>query len=154
MPRITEPATSARALSFVVPGEAQPQGSMRGYTVPRKGGRVGVRVTSQNERALKPWRTLVATCGRNERVRANRILETYPVRVFVTFVLPRKSHPDRTRVHHVMKPDLDKLVRALFDGLTGSVFVDDKQVVALAAGKVYTTGTEQPHTVVSIVRVD
>ncbi|MGH7347333.1 MAG: RusA family crossover junction endodeoxyribonuclease [Candidatus Rokuibacteriota bacterium] len=36
-----------------------------------------------------------------------------------------------------MKPDLDKLVRAVLDACTALAFVDDGQVVALNAGKEY-----------------
>ena len=35
----------------------------------------------------------------------------------------------------VQRPDLDKLIRSTLDGLTGAVFVDDSQVVAVHASK-------------------
>lgn len=37
----------------------------------------------------------------------------------------------------VTKPDLDKLVRAVLDALTGVLYVDDAQVVGFTAGKRY-----------------
>lgn len=37
--------------------------------------------------------------------------------------------------HMVQKPDLDKLLRALNDGLTGIAFHDDSQVVYIKATK-------------------
>lgn len=44
---------------------------------------------------------------------------------------PKRDHwPDR-------RPDLDKLGRALLDALTGIVFLDDAQVVALDPTKEY-----------------
>jgi hypothetical protein len=36
-----------------------------------------------------------------------------------------------------VRPDLDKLVRAVLDALTGPVLADDGQVVLLSAGKFY-----------------
>jgi crossover junction endodeoxyribonuclease RusA len=35
----------------------------------------------------------------------------------------------------VKRPDLDKLVRGVFDALTGVCFTDDSRIVALQAGK-------------------
>jgi Holliday junction resolvase RusA-like endonuclease len=37
----------------------------------------------------------------------------------------------------VKKPDIDKLLRALLDGLTGIVWVDDSQVVCCVVNKAY-----------------
>ena len=36
-----------------------------------------------------------------------------------------------------MKPDLDKLIRAVLDGLTGVAYVDDSQVILIQATKTY-----------------
>lgn len=45
----------------------------------------------------------------------------------------RKSAP----VHHLKKPDLDKLTRAALDPLTGLLWRDDSQVIALHPTKSY-----------------
>ena len=70
-----------------------------------------------------------------------------PVRVSVAFRMPRpKGH--RTKrgllreaapLHPTVAPDLDKLLRLVFDALTGLAFGDDARVVAVIASKGYAT---------------
>lgn len=60
-----------------------------------------------------------------------------PVAVRARFALPRpRSRPKRDHWPD-RRPDLDKLGRALLDALTGIVFLDDAQVVALDPTKEY-----------------
>ena len=49
------------------------------------------------------------------------------------FVVP----PASTRIHPTVKPDLDKLLRATLDALTGIAYDDDSQVIEVRALKVY-----------------
>ena len=71
-----------------------------------------------------------------------------PVGVTVTFSIPRpKNHYGTGRNAEVKKdsapsapakpPDIDKLGRAVLDGMTGAVFRDDAQVVSLHLMKVW-----------------
>ena len=73
---------------------------------------------------------------------------TGPVDVTVGFHFPRpKSHygtgknaghvKDSAPDHHITRPDIDKLLRALLDGMTGVVFKDDSQVAEIVARKYY-----------------
>ena len=56
----------------------------------------------------------------------------------MTFTLPRpRSVPVHKRPRPKVRPDLDKLVRALLDALQGIAFIDDAQVVRLEAVKEY-----------------
>jgi Holliday junction resolvase RusA-like endonuclease len=41
------------------------------------------------------------------------------------------------REHPTVPPDLDKLIRAVLDGLTAIAYVDDSQVVEIYAKKIY-----------------
>ena len=60
-----------------------------------------------------------------------------PVMVDLRFALPRpKSLPKRV-LHHVKKPDLDNLAKAVKDALRGIVYNDDSQVVCLKVSKAY-----------------
>lgn len=72
---------------------------------------------------------------------------TQPVRLDLEFRFHRpKAHfingdgqrlkPDATATH-TSKPDVDKLIRAVLDGLTGALYADDNQVVSVNAEKVY-----------------
>lgn len=50
--------------------------------------------------------------------------------------MPRpKALGDREAPPMIQRPDIDKLCRAVLDGLTGVVFKDDSQVVSLYALK-------------------
>ena len=63
-----------------------------------------------------------------------------PVRLFAEFSLqPPASIPKYKRgwLPHSKKPDVDKLLRALCDALTGIVWVDDSQVSVCALNKGY-----------------
>lgn len=48
---------------------------------------------------------------------------------------------------HVKKPDIDNLVKTVFDAMNGSVLADDSQVSTLIASKYY---SDEPKIVVSI----
>jgi Holliday junction resolvase RusA-like endonuclease len=53
------------------------------------------------------------------------------------FVLPRPKNLPKRVVHHLKKPDLDNLVKAVKDALTGLLYARDSQVVTLTATKKY-----------------
>lgn len=48
-----------------------------------------------------------------------------------------KPKSAKKRVHVVVKPDIDKLARAILDAGTGILYGDDSQVVSLSASKRY-----------------
>ena len=105
-----------------VPGEAQPKGSTRAYIV--KG---HARVTADNKNT-KPWQAIVAAFVRAATGPTIAIPEG-PVALGMEFVLKRRAaEPKRVTPPHTRKPDLDKLARAVMDGLKGLVYADDNQV--------------------------
>jgi Holliday junction resolvase RusA-like endonuclease len=66
------------------------------------------------------------------------------LRLEVIFVMPRpKNHYGRRGLKpkapfwHNCRPDCGKLVRALEDALTGTIWKDDAQVVQVIASKIY-----------------
>lgn len=149
--------TTARAIvmagstgmRFYIPGLPQPQGSARAFVVAGK-----ARITSDNPK-VKSWRVDA------KRVFQERITkpECGPVRVNAVFEFARpKGHFGSGRnAHlvresapktHTVKPDVDKLARALLDAGTGTLWRDDAQVVSLTVGKRY---AEQPGTWVEVV---
>jgi Holliday junction resolvase RusA-like endonuclease len=129
-----------------VRGLPAPQGSKR---------HVGGGRTVEQSKAVGPWREAV-------RAETQRVLDwnwepgrgplTGPVRVALTFKMARpKSHFGTGRNAGNVKlgapkrpagqPDLDKLARAVLDGLTaGGAWKDDSQVVMLVAEKLYGAG--------------
>lgn len=55
------------------------------------------------------------------------------------------------RVPKVTRPDIDNYLKALLDGLNGSVFEDDAQLVELAGSKFYAAKGEDPHIQVEVM---
>lgn len=113
-------------VAFFIPGTPVPQGSKTAFVV---GGRAVV--TDQNRSTLKPWRATVATYASEQARTFNS-----PVAVTLRFTMPR---PQKPRWHvPAVKPDIDKLVRAMLDGLTeGGLIADDARVVDLHATEIY-----------------
>ncbi|WP_246816891.1 RusA family crossover junction endodeoxyribonuclease [Corynebacterium sp. HMSC08A12] len=107
-------------------GTPAAQGSKTAYN---RGGRC---VLVETSKKLKPWREQVA-----------KQAATYyqqplggAVSLTAVFIMPRtKAMGTKPAPHMVQKPDLDKLLRALNDGLTGIAFHDDSQVVEIKATK-------------------
>ena len=125
---------------FIVNGTPAAQGSKRAFVVK------GRAVMVDADKKLKPWRQAVTDAAAEER--GDNPLFMGPVRVRVRFVFPRpKSHYGTGRNAEVLKPnaplfvdkkpDIDKLLRAIFDALTGVVFKDDSQVTTVESSKVY-----------------
>jgi Holliday junction resolvase RusA-like endonuclease len=117
-------------LAFRVDGVPVPQGSkVAGVT---KGGRPYLR--DSNPAGLAAWRKAISAAARSAY---DGVQLTGPVVVHVEFafvrgVTVRRDHPS-------VKPDIDKLCRAVLDGIgdAGTVWGDDSQVVTLRGHKVY-----------------
>ena len=112
--------------SFFVEGTPAPQGSKSGFI---RGGRV---VLVESSKKVKPWREAV---GAKARESVGELLDG-PLVLDVVFVMPRpKALGDKPAPPMVQRPDLDKLLRSTCDGLTGSAYQDDSQVVTIHAHK-------------------
>jgi Holliday junction resolvase RusA-like endonuclease len=121
-------------LAFVVPGVAQTKGSFRSPAA-------GV-VTDDNPRT-KPWQGRVAAAARTAMGGGGMPPIEGPVILTLRFYLPKP----RTRriLDATSKPDLDKLVRAVKDGLTqAKLYGDDAQVVEVIAQKAFAAGPHDP----------
>lgn len=115
-------------------GTPTPQGSMtcKAKHVTR------ANLQPSNETELKKWRALVAKAGRALPVTG--LVGPLGVEVTLTVARPKTvtrdwPHQKANRSGH--GGDIDKLARAVLDGLTGTVFGDDAQVVELTARKCY-----------------
>jgi crossover junction endodeoxyribonuclease RusA len=118
----------SRSVSFVVEGLPAPQGSKicrcRG-TKPN--------MWNDNEKTLRPWRAKVAEAAEQHRV---SWIRQSPLCVRLVFQLPAPKHATNGDWAPT-RPDIDKLARAVLDALTGSVLIDDAQVVDLRIRKRY-----------------
>lgn len=123
-------------LEFFVAGVPIPQGSMR---APRAG------VVISDNAKLKPWRRDVAVEAKIA-ARTSRLPEPSagPCEVYLTFwmkppayVAKRMAREERGHPPCCVRPDVDKLTRAVFDALTDVLWVDDQQVYLVTAVKRY-----------------
>jgi crossover junction endodeoxyribonuclease RusA len=94
--------------------------------------RPGVMIHSRAE-DLALWRADIA---RNAKLNGyNPVAGGVAVEINFIFLRPKSVSREMPWV----KPDLDKLIRAILDGLTGVAYEDDCQVVTIKASKHYGT---------------
>src|SRR5262245_42268183 len=103
-------------------------------------------IIEKNSRT-RVWQDAIAL---QARLQARGELFTGAVALSVVFYLPRPVSLPRRVVLPVKKPDLDKLLRTVFDSLTGIVVKDDAQIVEVSASKVYVLGSAVPRALITI----
>lgn len=135
------------SMRFSVLGEAKPKGSTRAFYNAKSKKTVTVGANA----GTKAWEQRVATEAQ-KAVLENGIFFTkeQPVHITILFYLPRPKSMSPKVSAHVKRPDLDKLVRAVLDGMTGIVYVDDSQVVQLNTLKDYSHPDSPPRAEISI----
>lgn len=129
-------------VSFFCPGQPVSQGSKR---VGRQG-----QIYESSSKKLKVWRETIGVYARSVMQQLRQGPYEGPVELYLEFRFARPdSHMNLSRAlrstapeKHIFKPDLDKLVRAVLDSLTGIVYEDDRQVVHLFADKAWVTEKE------------
>ena len=70
-------------------------------------------------------------CGAKMAARA------VPISISLTFVFEKPRSERKNALHKTTKPDLDKLLRATLDALTGIAYVDDSQVTECRVAKMF-----------------
>lgn len=134
------------SVSLRVDGVPVQQGSMNAYI---RGGRA-VLVHAKNK-ALALWRDKVATETRAAALAAGWELPLdEPVKVFVVFYMPRPKTVKRALPS--TKPDLDKLLRAVGDGLGDGVVKDDSRIVGWYVEEFYDDGRDGPCAEIRLMR--
>jgi len=136
----------SRPVSFDVHGHPQTQGSKKSFAWTDKvTGKARSSMVESAGDKLKSWRTMVSDKAR-EAMDGAPMMEG-PVMVWAVFSFIRpKSHYGTGRnagklkastaiPFPVTKGDLDKLMRAIGDGMTKIVYRDDKQICQLNIGK-------------------
>ena len=118
-------------MAFQVFGDPVPQGSKRAFVVKNR-----AVVVDDNKAPLRSWRSAIVDAARAEL--NGEAPDIGPVRVTLMFFLRQPQRP-KAGVP-ITKPDVDKLARAVLDGMTDAgVFRDDSQVTTLTVRKRYTT---------------
>lgn len=116
---------------FEVDGIPVAQGSKNAWVNPRTNKAV---MFDQGAAKLKPWRGQIAQAARESFTGTERIEGAVLLVVVFRFVRPKSVKRERPTV----KPDLDKIWRALMDGITDSgIWRDDAQVTDAHVKKVY-----------------
>jgi len=129
-----------------VHGIPAPQGSKRHVG----GGRM-----VEQSRAVGPWREAVRTETQRalDKQRLAGFEARVPVMVEITFWLARPKSAPKSLTIPVKRPDVDKLARAVLDGLVaGGAFADDSQVFHLTARKLFAdlSATRSPGCTITI----
>ena len=173
-------------IRFFVPGDAIPKGSMSGFPrdagpCPKckgagcrgsrscfGGRRVAVAVHDDGDKALEAWQGMVrvhAVSARNA-AGARMIERPHAVEVSMVFLRDRPGAHTTTRGAlsaegmrmplPTVKPDLDKLQRAVGDGLTqatargllGAIAEDDAQICVAQTAKIYAPAGAKPGVII------
>jgi crossover junction endodeoxyribonuclease RusA len=165
---ITAPA-GARSLTFTVDGDPQTKGSAKGFvlwphveaavaTFRKTGRKIAPRaiITNDNPNA-KHWQETVmdaAIAARRTGPLVAGELMAGAVVVDLVFYLTRPQKIRSSIVSHTTRPDVDKLARCVLDGLTGVVYADDGQVVAIRLAKQYAPIDGRPGVTITITEAD
>jgi Holliday junction resolvase RusA-like endonuclease len=126
-------------VQFTVFGVPQPQGSTRAFMA---GGRPIITSSNKN---LGQWRQLISDVSQKYAT-----MHEGAVWVHLEFILPRPKSLAKKQTRHTKRPDVDKLIRAVCDSLTGIMWHDDSQVVEVWARKFYCHPDDDPQPCVRI----
>ena len=141
-------------IELTVLGVPAPQGSKSAVV---RGGRAvlieGASTTGRQKH--QAWREAVAWQARTAVLKHGPVDDDVPVRVSMTFWMPKpKSRPKRARWAD-RKPDLDKLQRSTLDGLSdGGLVRHDSRVVEIVASKRYAVGSQPTGVVITVQVLD
>jgi crossover junction endodeoxyribonuclease RusA len=132
---------SLKLIRFFVEGLPAPQGSKK---------HIGHGRMIEVSKNVGPWRQRIAIEASNA-MKHSQPLFTGHTKATLDFVLPRpKNAPKDREMNAAKRPDIDKLVRACLDAITGSVIVDDSQITRLMATKRVAALGEVPGVLVTI----
>lgn len=132
-------------IAFTVYGIAAGKGSTTARFVPERG-----RTFTHSPKSTQNWERLVKDVAQ-QHVPLDGLLDG-PLQMQLRFYLPKpKSAPKRRRTWPDKKPDLDKLIRAVGDALTGIVYTDDARIVTITASKDYSV---TPRVEIAVYPVD
>lgn len=119
--------------NFTVYGVPQPQGSTRSF-IPK--GWTRPIITSDNLK-MKPWRQELANTAilAMKEACAQKAAREIPIAIELLFFFDKPVPAKKSASFKTTKPDLDKLLRAGLDGLTGIAYEDDSQVCECKVSK-------------------
>ena len=136
--------------------------NVEGTPVPKARARVVMRGKypgAYTPQKSKNYETIVADAARLAMNEAGLSMTSEPCGVSLIFSLPIPKSASKKQVKcmsngekmHIKKPDLDNLIKQVFDAMNGIVWCDDSQVVSVTAIKVY---SEVPSASIRIVGIN
>ena len=111
---------------YTILGIPKPQGRPRFF---RRGNFVG----TYDPKESRQYKENVSA----QLVSQGPVLLDGPIGAKVDFFLPRPKTLPKKVVHHIKKPDVDNLIKGVFDACKGILWHDDTQVVFLSCSKYY-----------------
>jgi len=134
-------------VSFTVPGEPVAQGRPRITTI-------NGRARAFDPKKSRSYKAVVSDRAENAMKCRAPIEGAVDLSVTAYFTCPKSRHRKRTpraQEPRVQRPDIDNVVKAIKDAMTGIVWLDDSQVVRLQALK-FTAAQGEPPKVEVIAR--
>ena len=107
----------------------------------------GRAITTNDNPKNKSWAKVVGF--KAKEFKASDSPWSGPLQLTLIFRMRILKKMPKGRTLPIVKPDLDKVTRSVLDALTGILYVDDAQIIALAASKEY---AEQPGVYVELTR--
>jgi len=122
-------------LEWFAPGIPRPKGSKQMFLGKNKAGH-SYGVMREDSRGMGAWREVVAWSAKAAMVEIHHPgwSDREPVALSLEFIFKRTKHPPANQYPPI---DLDKLLRTVFDALTGVIYADDKQVMYVEMTKRY-----------------
>lgn len=150
---VTLSITRSEVVEFWVAGLPKPQGSKRAFVNPKTKRAV---LTESAGAPLKDWRHDVKAFAIDAMVGKQMVVQPRGVHLSVEFVMPRPTSLPRNKPTPlaVKRPDLDKLVRAICDSLTGVVYADDSQAISHDVWKRIAEIGEQPGANIAVTALE
>jgi crossover junction endodeoxyribonuclease RusA len=151
-PALSGSILASRSVLFTAFGKPAQMGSKKGFVV---NGRAVL--VNTNDKAKKNWSSSVAAAAA-QAMRGGQLFDG-PVSVSVEFYFARPmSHfgsgknasvlKSSAPEYHAQSPDLDKLLRAVNDAMTGIVYRDDRQICLIVGNRFWTQEQERAEIVV------
>jgi len=142
--------------TFLIPARGVPKGSTHAF----KSKHSNKIITQQNgANALYAYQYLVSLGARQRGVKP--LDNSVSIKIRYNFARPQSHYIGNKREkglkasapkYYAQTPDIDKLDRAVLDGLTGVAYVDDKQVVSLQSEKHWSAECENVHVWIKYLR--
>jgi Holliday junction resolvase RusA-like endonuclease len=121
---------------FTIYGEPVPKGRPRFSTR----GKFPVAYTPEKTKNYESEVGMMAKAAMGASEPLEGALEAF---IYVTFAVPASYSKKRTEAcllnleKHTKRPDLDNVIKLIFDGMNGIVFKDDSQITSIHSTKVY-----------------